>query len=239
MLLEQLCCDVGDAKCAHLLDLGCGTGELAVPLASCFHAVTAVDPEAEMLNFAREKARGHNNITFVLGRAEDLNLPPMSVHLVTIGAAFHWMDRELITRRCRQWLAPGQPMAILGSNSIWTGTAAWQEVARRVLIDWFGNRRAGKGRFQAPLERHEVVLVREGMALKRLEFQMPYVWTLESFIGYLASTSFASAVVIGGDRTAFENAMREALLKFDASGHYSETLTFYCILAYPKQGDAV
>ena len=40
----------------RVIDLGCGTGRVAVPLARAGHAVTAVDLSAEMLNVAGEKA---------------------------------------------------------------------------------------------------------------------------------------------------------------------------------------
>lgn len=39
-----------------VLDLGCGTGEVALRLAALGHAVTLLDPAEEMLSFAKEKA---------------------------------------------------------------------------------------------------------------------------------------------------------------------------------------
>ncbi|OGM59225.1 hypothetical protein A2955_04515 [Candidatus Woesebacteria bacterium RIFCSPLOWO2_01_FULL_37_19] len=40
-----------------LLDLGCGTGELTIPLARYFEDVIAFDPNEEMLNEAKRKAK--------------------------------------------------------------------------------------------------------------------------------------------------------------------------------------
>ena len=37
-----------------VLDLGCGTGQLTVPLASRFRSVIGMDPEPDMLRLARE-----------------------------------------------------------------------------------------------------------------------------------------------------------------------------------------
>lgn len=41
----------------EILDIGCGTGELALRLAARGHAVTLLDPAKEMLDLAQEKAR--------------------------------------------------------------------------------------------------------------------------------------------------------------------------------------
>src|ERR1700690_900347 len=58
----------------YLLDLGCGTGQLAIPLAKYFKNVYAIDPEAEMLAEGRRcaDAVSAKNIVWKLGRAENL-----------------------------------------------------------------------------------------------------------------------------------------------------------------------
>ena len=58
----------------HLVDLGCGTGELAIPLHNCFEGVYAVDEDADMLMEGKRKAKrlGANNIQWIEGRAEDV-----------------------------------------------------------------------------------------------------------------------------------------------------------------------
>jgi len=44
-------------KKGTLLDLGCGTGELAIPLANHFTSVLALDPDDGMLQEGRKKAK--------------------------------------------------------------------------------------------------------------------------------------------------------------------------------------
>ncbi|MCP8616929.1 class I SAM-dependent DNA methyltransferase [Salirhabdus salicampi] len=49
----------------HVIDLGCGTGEITIRLANQFEAVTGVDLSDEMLAIAEQKARDHKtNITW-------------------------------------------------------------------------------------------------------------------------------------------------------------------------------
>src|ERR1039458_4102122 len=55
-------------------DVGCGTGQLTLPLASRVRAVAGMDPEPDMLALARQAAaaQGVANVTWVLGTDHDL-----------------------------------------------------------------------------------------------------------------------------------------------------------------------
>ena len=68
-----------DATC--VLDVGCGTGTLALLLAGNGHAVTAVDPARASLDVARAKP-GAGGIRWVEGDAT--GLPPLQVDLATM-----------------------------------------------------------------------------------------------------------------------------------------------------------
>ena len=53
-----------------VVDLGCGTGQLALPMAHRARAVLGVDPEPDMLDRARQAGReqGVTNVSWLLGR---------------------------------------------------------------------------------------------------------------------------------------------------------------------------
>jgi len=57
----------------HVLDVGCGPGTLAIPLAKCVASVTALDFSETMLDILKKrcKAEGVTNVTPVLARWED------------------------------------------------------------------------------------------------------------------------------------------------------------------------
>src|SRR5437899_7146962 len=70
-LLERECALNGQGR---LLDLGCGTGQLTIPLASLFEEAVGLDLEPEMIQEAERVAReaGVGNIQWICGAAEDL-----------------------------------------------------------------------------------------------------------------------------------------------------------------------
>ena len=81
---------------SEILDLGCGTGNVAIPLAERGFHVHAIDPEPEMLREGRkrESAAHSCGISWQLGSDTSLGelvLPPF--RLCTMGLSFHWMDR--------------------------------------------------------------------------------------------------------------------------------------------------
>lgn len=229
-LREQAECD----GTGSLVDLGTGTGEIAVPMSRHFEFVHAVDSSKEMIQEgkARAKKANANNITWHLSEAEKFKAEEDSVSLVTIGAAFHWMNRKLIAQHCQKWLLPCGALSVLGGSSTWTGTSAWQETAREVMKKWLGERRrAGSGNYSKPKERYEDILTQEGFIVSAASFDVDWRWTVDQYIGYLYSTSFASRSVLGEKADAFELDMRTALSNLAQNDVLKEVVKFQCILA--------
>lgn len=129
----------------HVLDLGCGTGHLAVPLASRRIPVHAVDPDLEMLaeGLAAEKAAGAHGIAWYFGDdrcIDQLYLPPLQ--LTTIGASFHWMARDHVLGILDGLILPSGGVAIVARSdggSIWSSSnGAWSDVTKQVVIELLG-----------------------------------------------------------------------------------------------------
>jgi ubiquinone/menaquinone biosynthesis C-methylase UbiE len=125
----------------RLLDLGCGTGHLTIPLSRHFEAVVGLDPEPEMLSEGARQAHDADiqNIRWMKGGSFDL---PCLKHelgkfrLVTMGTSFHWMDRDATLRDLACIVEPSGGIAVIGTSSvatIWQGTAAWQIATKSVI----------------------------------------------------------------------------------------------------------
>ncbi len=59
------------ASQCRVLDVGCGTGALAIQLAELGHSITALDPEPEMIAFAKERPGAHQ-VSWIVGATANL-----------------------------------------------------------------------------------------------------------------------------------------------------------------------
>ncbi len=122
----------------RLLDLACGTGQLAFALLGWFAEVWAVDQEPDMVEAVRAKAAaaGAGNLRPVVSSAETLSAEPEYFELAVIGNAFHRLDRERAAGRIFGWLQPGGHLALCWSSQPWTGEQSWQQALAAVLDRW-------------------------------------------------------------------------------------------------------
>ncbi len=101
-----------------VLELGCGTGEIARMIARHASRVDAIDISAPMLERARAMSGdGYANIRWIEGRAEDVALTPPYA-LAVAGDALHWMDWDIVLPRVGDSLAPGGVLAIVSAITV-------------------------------------------------------------------------------------------------------------------------
>ncbi len=80
-----------------VLEVGCGTGRIALELARAGYEVTGIDPSPAMLAVARAKAEADAvDVTFIEGRVTDMNLEPehYGVVLVPLDVFLYCTDSE-------------------------------------------------------------------------------------------------------------------------------------------------
>ncbi len=218
----------------RLLDAGCGTGQVALPLSRWFDNVIAVDPDQDMLTRCERAAHDNGivNISFVNTRTEDLPDAIAPLRLATFGASFHWMDRVFVANRLHALIEPGGGLVAVSPSSLWRGREPWQQVVIRTIRDWLGEeRRAGAGVFEAaPL--HQECLAQTPFAdIKVTAIHQPHVWTADSIVGYLISTSFASRAVLRHRREPFETDLRERLSRLSGADRFAEEIEFSIVSA--------
>jgi SAM-dependent methyltransferase len=96
-----------------VLDLGCGTGFVARPLAPLVDRVDAVDPSTAMIEVGRQLPGGdHPHLNWIVGRAESAPLDGPYA-LATAGDSLHWMDWDVVLPRLAGSLSPAGSLAIL------------------------------------------------------------------------------------------------------------------------------
>lgn len=225
----------------RLLDLGCGTGQIAVPLAGSFAGVIGMDPEPEMLAEAREAAlqTGATNIDFVLGGSNDLHALKDQLgdfRLVTMGSSFHWMDREATLATLSRMVEPGGGLVVASAGSLWTNPAPWCLEVKSIVHRWLGQeRRAGSSTYAVPPVRHETLIDRSPFGpceTHVLEYKL--LWTIEGIVGYLYSTSFCSPFVLGSRRQGFEDDLTGSLRCMKPDGVFSEDVKLEVLIGFRR-----
>ena len=217
-----------DAKV--LVDWGCGTGELTLPLAPFFDRVEAIDVSQAMVTVAQAKAKREHihNVEWTLGKAEELELAPASCDLVTSASAFHWMDRDGLAERALAALKPDCSLALVagGGGRIWKGTTEWSKVMAECLKNYIPEpREAGKRRYNT-VKTQDEVLDDAGFEVDGADYSAEYQWRVDEVIGFAYTLSFALPHALGDKRLAFEDELRRALVRTNPSGVFNEVFTF-------------
>ena len=142
-MLDDLRRRAGVAGDGRLLDLACGPGRVALPLARHFGVVWAIDQEPEMIEVARARAerQGLTNIRWMVGRAEEVEAAPGSFELITIGEAFHRLDQQLIAERPWNGLRRAAAWRPWGVSARWWARSRGMTSCERPL---------GPGRIRTP-----------------------------------------------------------------------------------------
>jgi SAM-dependent methyltransferase len=238
VLLDDLRARVPLRGTGRLLDLACGTGQVAFALAAHVAEVCAVDQEPESIEFGGLKARrlGVTNVGWIAAAAESVALEGV-FDLVAIGNAFQRLDRDAVARRLIPHLPEGGCIALLWGGTPWPGDQPWQ----RVLLDMFerwmdavGARTRVPEGWEKAMEQdpHEMVLRRAGLSYEgKFEFSVVERWSVDSLIGFVYSTSFLNRTVLAHHAGAFESDLRTQLLACCPDGVFEQDLTFAYELA--------
>jgi SAM-dependent methyltransferase len=239
VMIEDLARTARVSGRGRLLDLACGTGQLTFPLRQRFAEVWAVDQEPDMVEMVRVKAAaaGARNVRPVVASAETLHADPGYFELAVVGNAFHRLDRDVAARRIHGWLQPGGHLAVCMSDTPWIGEARWQLALDATLEKWKAALGAGHripagwdvARERRPDSR---VLSDAGFQLAgSRQFAIEHRWTLPELAGFIRSTSFLPAAVLGDQGDAFDADLAATLGPHSDAGTFTQTVRFFCELA--------
>lgn len=211
-----------------VLDLGCGTGQLSVPLASRVGSVIGMDPEPDMLRLARQTAAGQGmrNVMWVLGADSDVPalgrlMGRRSLGMAVVGQALHWMRHEELFQALLPLCRQGGGIAVVANGApLWLQDSAWSRALRSCLEDYFGTRLEAtcgtsaddRRRYAQALADAGFADVREGFLDYRVELGF------DDVVGSVCSAIPADRLPGPQERPAFAERIRRAL----PSGPYRE-----------------
>ncbi|MER6946023.1 class I SAM-dependent methyltransferase [Nonomuraea sp. NPDC000554] len=216
----------------RLLDLGCGTGQLTLPLAEHVAEAIGIDPEPDMLAEAARQARAGavGNVTWVRGTSADLPGELGRFRLATMGRSFHWMDREQVLGALAGMVKDEGGVVIASDGCLARPITPWQHAIEEVQHRFLGPLpQASAGTLVEP---HETVLAHSPFPdVARVVYEFERSWTVDRIIGYLYSTSLPLRRLLGDRRPTFEREITDALLAADPSGHFVEPVSLHVLIA--------
>jgi SAM-dependent methyltransferase len=233
MLQSLLAEAVLPATGAKLIDLACGPGRVALAIADHFSEIVAIDQEPEMIDAGEREAarRGVGHVRWSVARAEDFEAQAGRFDLVTIGEAFHRLDRPRVGAKAFGWLKDGAALATLGMENFRHGNAPWRRILVEVVTRFVGTPAERIGGAPNPtvaeaLAEQEAALWGAGfVGVASHDFWFAHEWRLPDLLGNLRSMSVLSPHALGTRHAAFEAELSAALLAFDPAGRFKEQVS--------------
>ncbi|MEU1763057.1 class I SAM-dependent methyltransferase [Micromonospora sp. NPDC005223] len=203
-----------------VVDLGCGTGQLSLPLADRVGAVIGMDPEPDMLAIARRTAveQGTTNALWMLGG--DSEVPALSrlvgertVGALTVAVAIHFMDRDALFEAARPLLRPGGGIAVVTNGEpLWTQDSDWSLALRECLERMLGHPVTGRCQTDEDgRRRNREALVRAGYRYEETPVRYEAPLTVDDMVGGVFSAMSAEHLPTEQQRERFAVELRDAL----------------------------
>jgi SAM-dependent methyltransferase len=223
----------GLERASHVLDLGCGPGQLAIAFARLGSTVTAIDPEPSMLAAARECAAAAGvSLKTIEGSSYDLNPTLGHFRLVTLGRSFHWMDRDATLAVLDRMIERGGAIALFGDKRIETRGADWRALLERLQQEFVPELATERRERKKTEEPDELVLLRSAFfSLERHGVIVMRRLGADDIVGRAYASSTTSPAALGERRPAFEEALREGLAGLAPTGEFSEIVEVTALIA--------
>jgi len=112
-LVDRACQVAGIGSGDHVLEVGCGSGQLTRSLVARGLHVTALEPGKSLIALARQNLDSAGEVEFVNAQFEDAPLPREQFQAVFSASAFHWVDPKVSWQKTADVLAPGGTVALV------------------------------------------------------------------------------------------------------------------------------
>jgi SAM-dependent methyltransferase len=180
-----------------VLEVGCGTGQLSVPLAKYGVALTALELGANLAALARRNLAPFHNAHVEVTAFEEWPLPEQQFDSVVSANAFHWIDPAIRVSKSAAALHPYGSLAIVHMHHVRGGTPGFFEDTQPYYIKWglsddpFFQPSAPD---DIPTLYPELEAGREFTSVHRKHFEIPIEYSSSSYVGWLRTDSLVNSL---------------------------------------------
>jgi SAM-dependent methyltransferase len=177
---------------SRVLEIGCGTGQLSVPLARRGAALIAVELGQNLAAIARRNLDDFPAARVDVGAFEDWPLPTDPFDAVVSASALHWIDPAVRFSKVARALKPGGTMVIVHVHHVRGGTPGFFPDTQPIYVRWglsddpFFEPSAPE---DAPVMYPELDEQPEFGRVQRHRFEIPRQHTSDSYVGWLKTDS--------------------------------------------------
>ena len=227
---------VGLDQSSTVIDIGCGTGQLTIPLAERAGTVIAVDPLAEMLEAGRARAlaKGLTNISWRQGDSTAIeSLVPPGADLATFAASFHWTDRAEVLRSLDRTLGPGAHVVTINDDLDAAADPDWVHAVNRLRDEFLGSdHTAGLDQWRkAPVSHRQIIEASPFAKLQILYWEWERRLTIDEAVGLQFTYSYSTPAVFGSRAAEFASQARVAILALHPDGTVTEPFRVEVLVA--------
>jgi len=177
---------------SRALEIGCGTGQLSVPLAEKGVDLLAIELGPHLAAHARRNLERFPNAQVEVSAFEDWPLPSQKFDAVICASAFHWLDPDIRFSKSAEALRPGGFLTIVHVHHVKGGTSGFFAATQPYYVKWglsddpFFEPSAPT---DAPATYPELDQLPEFRSVEHHRFEAPRKLTTASYIGWLNTDS--------------------------------------------------
>lgn len=196
-VVEAVIAESGLHSGSRVLEIGCGTGQLSVPLARHGVDLLAIELGPHLAALARENLKQFPNAQVEVNAFEAWPLASQKFDAVVSASAFHWLAPEIRFAKPAEALRPGGCLIILHVHHVRGGTPGFFAEAQACYVKWG---LSDDPSFQQPAADNvpsiypELEQWPEFRPVTRHYFEIPRSHSSASYIGWLRTDSLVNSL---------------------------------------------